>query len=594
MLSSVQTTPLESWRSDYNPDLDPEWDIEDVEDDVDEDDVNSVQRTLEENLVRARPSHFTEYAIKVVDQKRNQIIPFVFDPDRRYLRRPYDTGYNRVLLKCGRQVEKSTLLGNRTLSLSCLSTGFKSLYVSPTHTQTNQFSRDRLADPISLSPILSSWTTTKMSDNVHLKQFINHSQIRLRYAYHNADRTRGVSSDLVCIDELQDILLNNIPVIEETASHSPWRFFVYSGTPKSMDNPIEHYWVYYSTQNEWVVPCEHHGLPKSPGTWHWNILGEGNIGAHGLICDKCGKRIDPQHPMAQWAALNPAPDLPEPFEGFRIPQLMVPWIGWNDILQKQKFYPRVRFFNEVLGMSYDSGTRPITRTQLRELCDDRLSMHPDSLSAMRKSFGGSGRIYMGIDWQGGSSSSFTVVSLGAYFPGDARFSIFYIHRFEGRESEPDIQLDLIKRLIRTWNVEHVATDFGGGLHPNAELIKTFGPVRITKWQYSQPRELWRWEPGMHRYLVNRTAVMSAFFNAMKEQRRQMIRFPSWREFKEPYATDFTNIFAEYNESTRQDDYKIAAETTDDSYHSALLCFLASTRHIPRPDIFVPQQDAQNP
>jgi len=586
MTFEVAPRAIQDWRNNGEWVEEEEWDLE-VEpyDPVSED---YVEEKREEALVYARPSDFTEYAIKVVDQGANRIVPFDFS-ERGYLRRPYDTSFKRVLLKTGRQVEKSTMLGNKMLSYCCINTGFKCLYVSPTHTQTNQFSRDRLADPIGISPVLASWTTTKLADNIHLKKFINHAFIRLRYAYHNADRTRGISADMVCIDELQDILLGNIPVIEETASHSPWGLFTYSGTPKSTDNPMEHYWVYYSTQNEWAVPCEAHGTPKNPSSWHWNILTERNIGKHGCICDRCGRPIDPRHPMAQWASMNPNPDIPEPFEGFRIPQLMVPWIGWTDILQKQQFYPRVRFFNEVLGLSYDSGVRPITRRQLQSLCDSQLSMHSDDLAQLGRKLGGSGRVFMGVDWAGGSESSYTVVTLGAYLPGDDRFTIFYMHRFEGPEAEPDVQLDLIKQLINTWRVEVVACDFGGGHWPNNELIKTFGPQRVTKWQYSQPNEKWRWDAGLHRYVVNRTAVMADFFNAMKNQGKQLIRFPRWKEFKEPFASDFVNIFTEYNEKTRQDEYKLAPETTDDSYHSALLCLLASTRRIPRPDIFVPQK-----
>ena len=483
----------------------------------------------------------------------------------------------------------STMLGNRMLSMCCLNTGFKCLYVSPTHSQTNTFSRDRLSDPITLSPILSSWTTTKLTDNIHLKKFINHSNITLRYAYHNADRTRGIPSDMVTIDELQDILMTNIPVIEETASHSPWGIFVYSGTPKTPDNPMEHYWVYYSRQNEWMVPCERHGLPRRPASWHWNILGERNIGKHGPICDKCGETIDPMHPKAHWRSLNPKPDIPEPFEGFRIPQLMVPWIGWTDILQKQKFYGRAQFYNEVLGLSYDSGTRPITRRHLRALCNPELSMSREGLEKVRENMGGA-RVFMGVDWTGGSNKSFTVATLGAYLPGSRKFTYFYVHRFEGQESEPETQLELLKQLIRNWNVDVVGVDFGGGYWPNNELIKTFGPQRVIKWQYSQPNEKWRWDAGQQRYMVNRTAVMTDFFNALKHADRQIFELPKWEEFREPYATDFTNIFSEYNESLRLDEYKLAPEMTDDTCHSALLCLLASTLRIPRLDIFAVQQE----
>src|SRR6185295_9462210 len=170
--------------------------------------------------------------------------------------------------------------------------------------------------------------------NVLEKKFVNRSQITLRFAFLNADRCRGIPADFVLIDEFQDILLDNIPVIEECASHSSFKLFCYSGTPKSMDNAIEYYFARFSTQNEWAVPCKRHGTPNDRGSWHWNILTEDSIGPNGLICDRCGGDISAKDPDACWAAMNPNPAVEKPFEGFRIPQLMVPWLDWDDLLHK--------------------------------------------------------------------------------------------------------------------------------------------------------------------------------------------------------------------------------------------------------------------
>ena len=90
----------------------------------------------------------------------------------------------------------------------------------------------------------------------------------MRYAFLNADRVRGIPADMVCIDEIQDVLTDNIPVIEECVSHSSFKYKLYAGTPKSLDNTLESLWVEDSTQNEWVVPCDSCG----GGDYrHWNI-----------------------------------------------------------------------------------------------------------------------------------------------------------------------------------------------------------------------------------------------------------------------------------------------------------------------------------
>ncbi len=565
------------------PELPEEWDVEpEPEDYLDLDYLASKQK----DLISINPSTFTEFAVKMPNKEEQTYTPFSFE-HRRYLRQIYDTPSQRTLLKCGRQVEKSTMLGNKLLSYACIQTALNSLYVSPTNQQTKVFSQDRLKEPIETSDYLKSWTTTKLSDNVFLKKFINRSQITLRYAYLNADRCRGIPADIICMDELQDLLTDNIPVIEECASHSNLKLFMYSGTPKSLDNTIEHYWVKYSTQNEWVVPCYNHLFRTAAGVQnvHWNILGEDNLGPESLSCDLCHKPISAMHPDAQWAALNPdiVKQIPKPYEGFRIPQLMVPWIPYEELLQKQHTYSRVKFFNEVLGLSFDSGTRPLTRQDVMDNCDPVLLLTPAYQRKIHKFLGGAYPVFAGIDW-GTGENTYTVLTLGAYM-GDDKFTIFYVHRFEGRETEPQIQIDEISRLINEYNVILVGCDYGGGFYPNDELTKRFGWQRIVKYQYSQPSKKVDWQDGLKRFLVHRSEVMSDVFNAIK--RRTIFRFPNWDQFADPYAADCLNIFSEYSEQIRQNVYKKSPSSTDDTFHSILLCFLVSMIRFPRPDVISP-------
>lgn len=530
------------------PETVEEWDIEHESAWEDVDDEEVARRMS--SLIGVSPSEFTEFAIKVPDKKAQKHVPFSFQ-GREYLRLPYDTSSRRTLYKCGRQVEKSTLLGNKCLSFSCIISAFQTLYVSPTNAQTKTFSQDRLREPVETSDVLKAWTTSKLSDNVFLKKFINRSQITLRYAYHNADRTRGIPADLILIDEVQDIITDNIPVIEECASHSPFKYFIYSGTPKSLDNAIEHYWLAESTQNEWVVPCERHGTPNDPSSWHWNVLGEDNISQIGLVCEKCKNLLDGAHPAAQWVCMNPGvrQKLAEPYEGFRIPQLMVPWLKWSEIYDKYLRYPRQKFYNEVLGLSFDSGTRPLTRQDVIDNCKPGVLMSPDYLRMLHARFGHTSPIFAGIDW-GTGEGSFTLLTLGTYI--DGLFTIFYAHRFEGQESEPMVQLDLIEQILKSWNVMLVGCDYGGGFDRNDALTRKFGS-KIIKYQYSTPGQKVKWEDQLKRFLVHRTEVMSDIFNAIK--RKNVFAFPDFQVWEDPFAKDMLSIFAEYNEQQRQIQYK---------------------------------------
>lgn len=546
--------------------------------------------TRQGELIDIAPSTFTEFAVRMPNKKKQTYDNFSF-AGRRYLRQVYDTASKRTLLKCGRQVEKSTLLGNKLLSYSCIIQALNALYVSPTNAQSKVFSQDRLKEPIETSPYLKSWTTTKLSDNVFLKKFINRSQITLRYCYMSADRVRGIPADVICIDEIQDILTDNIPIIEECASHSDFKIFMYSGTPKSLDNPLEYYWTEYSTQNEWTVPCYNHlySTPAGVQNVHWNILDENNIGPDSLVCEKCRAPIHSNHREAQWVSLNAdiIKTIPKPYEGFRIPQIMVPWVPWEEIRQKQQTYSRPKFHNEVLGLSYDSGTRPLTRKDMIDNCDPSVLMTMDFHTKMLNFLGNSTPVYGGIDW-GTGENTYTVMCLGAYIQN--KFTYFYYRRFEGRESEPKVMIELISQIMTRWNVRLVGCDYGGGFWPNDEMIRRFGWGKIAKYQYSTPNAKVKWEDGLKRFLVNRTEVMSDYFNAVK--RRDVFRFPSWEQFQNPFATDFLNIFSEYNEQRRENVYKKSPSATDDAFHASLLCFLASMIHQPRPDIVSPMRSAQ--
>jgi len=590
--------------SEGKPELREEWNNEpDPEETFDAEQIFAHN----DQLINVTPSMFVEFAVMMPDKKTQRYVPFTFDK-REYLRQVYDTGFKRTLLKCGRQVEKSTLLGNKLLAYSCIIPSLNSLYVSPTNQQTKVFSQDRLKEPIETSQFLKSWTTTKLSDNVFLKKFINRSQITLRYAYLNADRTRGIPADLVCIDEIQDVLTDNIPVIEECASHSELTInglvhkgglFMYSGTPKSLDNTLEYYWVNYSTQNEWAVPCHRHAIMGPDGKMskvYWNILTEDHIGVKHLICDKCGGKIDPQDPMAKWVSLHPdvanpssSAYIPKPYEGYRIPQLMVPWISHDDLRQKQKTYTRDKFHNEVLGLSYDSGTRPLTQQDLRDNCSDHFLLTPAFLARLKEHCGESIPIYAGIDW-GTGENTYTIMTMAAYL--DGYFTPFYWHRFEGREVEPVVQMEMIEKLISDWKVRLVGCDYGGGFDRNDTLTRKFGWQRIVKYQYSTPNDKVRWDQGLKRFLVHRTEVMSDIFNGIK--RRTVFKFPNWEQFRAPFGSDFLNIFSEYSETLRMNVYKKSPDSTDDSFHALLLCFLASMIQIPRPDVIAPDSSPNEP
>jgi len=498
---------------------------------------------------------------------------------RPHMKRIYDTPAQRVLLVFARQSEKSTLLGNMALCYMSLLPSCRVLYVSPSATQAKKFSNDRIKEAIETSPVLRKFTTKMLSANILEKQFVNRSIMTMRYAFLNADRVRGIPAMRLEVDEFQDILSDTLPVIEQCLSHAPKnrKSYIYSGTPKSLDNNIEVYWSTRSSMNEWVIP---HDCKKGEAGRYWNILGEKNIGKKGLICANCGTLIDFRAEGAQWASMVEGAE----YEGYHVSQLMVPWIDWkNDILLPYKKYPRAQFYNEVLGVSYDSGLRPLTRAQVIACCNNDLSM--SNLEKYRN-IGYSQPIYAGLDW-GSGEQSYTVLTLATYING--KFRVFYMHRFMGEEVEPMLQLQKICEVLDYFNVALIGCDYGGGLYPNDHLVRKYGPTRVWKFQYmARSKMKVLYNPKFGRFQLSRTEVMSDIFNAIKSGKK--CEFPRYQEFDDPHGRDMLNIFSEFNRTLNMIQYKHNIDKPDDSFHSFLYCWVVSMLHHKRPDIIAPRRE----
>ena len=512
--------------------------------------------------------------------------------ERRYLLPIYD-GRRDVLFKCGRQVEKSTTLANLVLSYASSTQFFKALYITPTALQSKQFSEDRLRLVMESSPLLDAMFPRK-DQAIFRKMGLNGSQILLRAAFLSAARTRGLTVNMLVIDEFQSIITDLVPVIEQTTFHSPWSRLLYSGTPLTEDNGIEVYWREYSTQNEWVVPCRRHGTPNDPGSWHWNILGPDNIGRHGLVCDRCGQPIDAQDPDARWVRMVDPRGREErvSFEGFHIPQVMMPFItkpeNWADLLRKIEQYPTYRTYNEIWGLPYSRGTKPITSVHLRRISDDRVV--PAELEQNIRQC--HGNIYAGIDWGGGGSddSSRTVISVGGYFPGSTKFKILWSHAFTSQE-DPEEVLEMLVEFINKFKPQHIGVDYGGGLFQNNRLMRTFGHDRVHIYQYVGRQRSGKivYSKTLHRHTLSRGDVMGDLFAAMRDG---LLTLPRWQDYRVPYGQDILNINQEYNAHLDYTQYTHAAKQPDDTFHSILYALLASLFDRPRPDIFAPSSHHQ--
>lgn len=473
----------------------------------------------------------------------------------------YNLQENDVLLMMGRQYGKSTFIASDSLIDSFVMPFFNTLYVSPRKEQTSEFSNSKLLPFIRFSPTFRAYMLNGPTvQNVSKRTFTNGSSITLKYAFLTADAIRGVSADKVTIDEIQDIIMDNVPIIEECLSGSRYQWRTYAGTPKTVNNTLARLWA-RSTQNEWIMKCPHCNK--------WNILGMENIGPKYMVCKKCGKELS-RDAEGQWVAKKHIEDKDVYLSGFRVPQIISPTAKWSKIIEKLNTYPNAKFMNEVMALPCDSSANPISESELRVVCDDKRPMalkrtpHTQPL-----------HLFLGVDWghgdvsvsaqKNGHATGYTVCSLGCY-DWDGKFKLLGMHKFTGNESDPIYQVEYIKKLATQLSVMAVGVDWGAGFMHNAQLKQMLDPDRVIEWQASDSlRVNAKWIPEAGRMVFNRTECMTDRFVEIKNKKVEFFR---WEEFKE-FAQDFLTICVEFRSNGGQMYYDHVLP--DDAFHSYMIC-----------------------
>jgi len=501
-----------------------------------------------------RPSDFTKAFIPIEGQK------FKFKDERpgrkwnwrEYLYPIYDNLYSSLVLRTARQVEKSTTLSNRHITYSSLIPYFRSIYVSPTSKQTRRFSNDRLRKSIRSSDFIQKYYLDKTTtDQVFEKTLINNATIFLGYAYHTADTMRGLSGDMLNIDEYQDMLSDNIPVLKETLTASEYQIFAACGTPKTFDNPLEKLWQ-QSTQNIWIVPC------KSCNTYNrMDTEPEKMVTEKGLVCKNCGKPIDTRN--GQWYSLAPE----NRTAGFHISQLQTGRLTQPKKWEKfyyDKFlkYPEDKLYNEVFGLSYDSADKPISISKIKNTCTGFWLEKADFDKTQKNP------LYMGVDW-GENKGSFNAAVVGGFI--DGKFHVVHIKKFDHKESaDPDHVLDELEKMYHRFRCNIMACDHGAGHKENLRLQRRIGGYdKVWEIYHSgNQKQTWNWKPEQIMYVTNRTKAMDSVIFPIQNQ--QLIFPPfEYMERKEAddraYYEDYTALTREYSDRLRR--FKYDHDTPDD-------------------------------
>lgn len=397
------------------------------------------------------------------------------------------------------------------------------------------------------------------------------------------------SKPIICgnsFDEFQDMLSDAVvPVVTASMKNSQYRYETYTGTPKTMENPIQVYWE-KSTQSEWVMKCD--------GCSKYNyVISEKAIGKRGPICLHCGKTLNPRGGI--WVDMRK----PEPppnwdptsgvefryIKGFHIPSPIMPLNipgchndpesqraaqeRWNDILTDMENFGPSKFRNEVLGVSDAIGRRLISLEELKALCvGPSIQRKPDQRGNLKDV----SVTVAGVDWSGGGTSgvSRTVLWVWGWMPKTQKLRTLYYRIYPGNNPVNDVR-DILE-ILQMYNVAVVVGDAGEGALPNSMLRDGLGPHRCTMVQYGSQQVPCKWN-GLDRYNADRTTLIDNFLMVLK---KQGVEYPPYEEMVDPIK-DILNIYEEVTTMGKKV-WRHSPTLPDDSLHAQLFGWFAFKLH----------------
>lgn len=496
-----------------------------------------------------------------------------FTMGRNYLKPIHNADIPQVLLMTGRQVEKSTTVSVKLANNVLLRKFSRSLYVAPLHEQVKSFSKGRLDKLFRYSQrdlIRKRYMHSDLTNQILHKEFLNGAEIYLRNCFEEADNIRGLSIDDIFIDEVQDILVDALPVIRETQTRSKNPHYFLTGTPKTFSNTIQQMWD-QSSQADWVIIC--------PACRKHQILGAESVTPKGFICRnaQCRRMLpDLARAMGRWEHRKPDARM----KGFRITQMMVPDINPASVYEKVMNYPKIRLYNEVLGRSFENADKPFPDSLLAAMSNNDYPIYT-TLQGVSSEFANK-PVFMGIDWgegekNGKQGTGYTVVSVFA-FNNDGVFQQLAVKRFErGQELDPDYQLNFIKDWMYQFKVSMCVADYGAGQKENQRLKSALGS-RFYQCQYvGRQKAKMNLDFANFKYLIARSPWMTEFIEMCQSNG---VAFAGKNNDNTTWVHDnFRSIYSEYRSSysgvSEELYYGHSASEPDDCFHSTLYCWFAS-------------------
>lgn len=498
-------------------------------------------------------------------------------------RKIYDTYEDYLVLKASRQVGKSLGLAGRINIGSVAQPWFQSLYITPSQIQTKRFSSGYLDIFRDCDYISKYCVDQKDVGNVFQKTYKNKSTVYLSYAQTgaDADRVRGLTADLMCIDEVQDVSMDIIPVIGEILNTSQFGYQMFTGTSKSTANTLEQLWQ-LSNKQEWVKKCDKCGKWVIPHDF--DTCMEMCINPKHMVCPHCHNRFD--FFDGQWVKFNEKDRV-----GLHLPQLIfganISVEGetgdrkpkWPQLYKKVEdslkggLYTPATLANEVFGLATDMGASSLSLGEAQACSDPewREWPLPDGSNVPAHLEGKIGNIHstiLGVDWSvsGSESSSTVAVVIGICHDN----SIVLLDSKKYADAKIHDQVAQVGEMANKWNVKCISSDRGVGVLQGEILQQRFGHNRAIMTQYVSSDTMLYWNTKGNYLAADRTRAMDNIMTAMRWGPERFLA-PCWEETE--YL--WNDALAIYEEETRVGKrlYVKDPNIPDDWFHAVTFAYL---------------------
>ena len=265
-----------------------------------------------------------------------------------------------------------------------------SIYLFPTGGTISDLVQERIQEPMNSSEYLRIASSNYYSDSNKKVDKVSLKRMSKGFAYfrgaNSPTQITSIAGDAIFVDEVDRMIQENIPFFTKRLAHSSRAWQRWASTP-TIPNFGIHDLFNQTDQRSYLLKC------NSCGTWQElefdkNVsyeLNEGECANATLICEKCKKEIVPWKSKGEWVAKFPS----KTKRGYFLSGLYSPLVALREMVDESlqsAEYKVQQFYNQVLGVPYESSGSKITNEDIKGCVDDyKMPFIPEE------------RIFVGID-----------------------------------------------------------------------------------------------------------------------------------------------------------------------------------------------------